>query len=72
FCARLDDSGARLSVANMMYGMAKIHVAQETLGLSPTATSFAAPDSTVTRNTNRWKSGSAMVAGLPGEMEENR
>lgn len=57
FSTGLDDSGARLGLANMKYGLAKIHLAQETLGLTPDATFIAAPDLTVTRNRNRWRSG---------------
>jgi hypothetical protein len=57
FSTGLDDSGARLGLANMRYGLAKIHLAQEALGLAPDATFVAAPDLTVTRNRNRWRSG---------------
>jgi hypothetical protein len=57
FSTGLDDSGARLGLANMKYGLAKIHLAQEALGLAPNATFIAAPDLTVTRNLNRWRSG---------------
>jgi len=57
FSTGLDDSGARLGLANMKYGLAKIHLAQETLGLTPDATFFTAPDLTVTRNSSRWRSG---------------
>lgn len=57
FSTGLDDSGARLGLANMKYGLAKIHFAQEALGLTADATFIAGPDLTVTRNTNRWKSG---------------
>lgn len=53
----LDDSGARLGLANMKYGLAKIHLAQEAFGFKPDATFIAAPDVTITRNTTRWKSG---------------
>jgi hypothetical protein len=57
FSTGLDDSGARLGLANMKYGLAKIHLAQEALGLASDATFIAAPDLTVTRNLNRWRSG---------------
>ncbi len=57
FSTGLDDSGARLGLANMKYGLAKIHLAQEALGLPPDAIFIAAPDLTVTRNLNRWRSG---------------
>ena len=57
FSTSLDDSGARLGLANMRYGLAKIHLAQEALGLIPDATFVAAPDLSVTRNSGRWRSG---------------
>jgi hypothetical protein len=57
FSTGLDDSGARLGLANMKYGLAKIHLAQEALGIAPDATFIAAPDLTVTRNLSRWRSG---------------
>jgi len=57
FSTGLDDSGARLGLVNMRYGLAKIHLAQEALGLTPDATFIAAPDLTVTRNLSRWRSG---------------
>lgn len=57
FSTGLDDSGARLGLANMRYGLAKIHLAQEALGLAPDATFVAAPDLTVTRKHSRWRSG---------------
>lgn len=57
FSTGLDDSGARLGLANMKYGLAKIHLAQEAFGLAPDATFISAPDLTVTRNLSRWQSG---------------
>ncbi|UCF61500.1 MAG: hypothetical protein JSV37_02135 [Anaerolineaceae bacterium] len=57
FSTGLDDSGARLGLTNMKYGLAKILMAQEAYGLEPNAYFVAAPDATVTRNANRWKSG---------------
>ena len=57
FSLGLDDSGARLGLANMRYGLAKILLAQEAYGFEPNAFFIAAPDATVTRNSNRWKSG---------------
>jgi hypothetical protein len=57
FSTGLDDSGAQLGLANMRYGLAKIHWAQERLGLAPNGTFIAAPDLSVTRNRNRWRSG---------------
>lgn len=57
FSYGLDDSGARIGLANMAYGLAKIHLAQEAFGVPANATFIAAPDATITRNTNRWRSG---------------
>ena len=57
FSTGLDDSGARLGLANMRYGLAKIQWVQEMTGLPPNGTFVAAPDLSVTRNKNRWRSG---------------
>ncbi|MEA3344917.1 MAG: hypothetical protein U9Q78_01495 [Chloroflexota bacterium] len=57
FSTGLNDSGCRLGLANMKYGLAKIHWVQQEMGLEPNATFISAPDMTITRNTNRWKSG---------------
>lgn len=57
FSTGLPDSGTRLGLANMRFGLAKIHEVQERLGHDPDATFVSAPDVTVTRNTNRWRSG---------------
>jgi len=57
FSLGLDDSGAQLGLANMRYGLAKIHWVQERIGLPPNGTFIAAPDLSVTRNRNRWQSG---------------
>ncbi len=57
FSTGLDDSGAQLGLANMRYGLAKIHWVQERVGLPPDGTFIAAPDLSVTRNVNRWRSG---------------
>lgn len=57
FSTGLEDSGARLALANLRYGLAKIHFVQETLGVRPDATFVSAPDFTVTRNSGRWRSG---------------
>jgi len=57
FSTGLSDSGARLGVENMRYGLAKIHWVQAQLGLPANATFISAPDLTVTRNSNRWRSG---------------
>jgi hypothetical protein len=57
FFLDLDDAGARLCRANMPYGIAKIHWMQRQLGHEPDATYISTPDSTVTRNIDRWASG---------------
>ncbi|GAF97275.1 unnamed protein product, partial [marine sediment metagenome] len=51
------DFAERLARANAPYGIAKIHWAQEQLGLPPDATFVSAPDVTVTRNAARWEAG---------------
>ena len=57
FFLDLDDAAARLCRANMPHGIAKIHCLQEALGLPPDACYVSTPDSTVTRNLDRWASG---------------
>ncbi|HET9947560.1 MAG TPA: hypothetical protein VFQ22_01415 [Longimicrobiales bacterium] len=72
FSTGLSDSGARLALANMRYGLAKVHHVQEALGMRPDATFVAAPDLTVTRNVARWRSGfgyGGVVAWGDGEDE---
>ncbi len=51
------DVGAQLCLENMKYGLAKIHVVQARLGLTPNATFITSPDVTVTINSFRWNSG---------------
>lgn len=46
-----------MGLANMKHGLATIHCVQERVGLPPDATFVAAPDLSVTRNKNRWRSG---------------
>ena len=57
FSMGLPDSGTRLCLSNMKFGLAKIHCWQRKMGLSPLATFIATPDATVTRNRGRWDSG---------------
>ncbi len=57
FSTGLRDSGSKLCVANMQYGIAKLHILQEYLGLPQNATFIGTPDMTVTRNVTRWNSG---------------
>lgn len=57
FFLDVDDAGARLCRANMPFGLAKIHWMQTELGVEPDACYISTPDSTVTRNRDRWRSG---------------
>ena len=53
----VDDAAARLCRANVGFGLAKMHWIQERLGVEPDASYVSTPDSTVTRNIDRWTSG---------------
>ncbi|MHA1339806.1 MAG: hypothetical protein ACTSRZ_06675 [Promethearchaeota archaeon] len=57
FSLGIDDGVASLCKWNFIYGLAKLHYAQELLGLEPNATFISTPDETISRNTARWKSG---------------
>ncbi len=57
FSTALADSASKLSRLNFRYGLAKMHLVQEHLGMNPTATFIAAPDCTITRNLQRWRNG---------------
>lgn len=57
FMGGVGDSGMSLCAANVPYGIAKIHAAQEQLGLPADATFVASPDATITRNDSRWNQG---------------
>ena len=57
FAMGISDAAASLCLANMQYGLAKLHYAQEQLGLSQRALFIGTPDMTITRNTGRWKAG---------------
>lgn len=57
FTLGLDDGASSLCKWNYKYGLAKIHLAQETLGLEPNATFISTPDETISRNKARWESG---------------
>lgn len=57
FSMGLGDGASYLCRENMIYGLAKIHIIQETFGLNPDATFVSTPDETVTRNLTRWKAG---------------
>lgn len=57
FSTALQDSASKLSRLNFRYGLAKMHLVQDHLGVDPTTTFIAAPDCTITRNLNRWRNG---------------
>jgi len=57
FFVGLNDSGAELCKANIVYGIAGIHYVQSQLGRTPNASFISTPDMTITRNTSRWRSG---------------
>ncbi|QEE17689.2 hypothetical protein DSAG12_03527 [Promethearchaeum syntrophicum] len=57
FSLGVDDGAARLCKANFHYGLAKLHYAQEKLGMVPNATFISTPDETISRNVRRWNSG---------------
>ncbi|MFX0184459.1 MAG: hypothetical protein ACFE95_15360 [Candidatus Hodarchaeota archaeon] len=57
FSTALEDSASKLCRLNFRYGLAKMHLIQEHLGMDPNATFIAAPDATITRNLDRWRNG---------------
>jgi len=57
FFIGLNDSGAELCKANILYGVAGIHYVQNQLGITANATFISTPDMTITRNANRWGNG---------------
>lgn len=57
FSLGVKDGAADLCQWNYKYGLAKIHFAQEKLGISPNATFISTPDETISRNQIRWRSG---------------
>ena len=57
FFLGLEDSGALLCKSNSVYSIAAIHYLQERIGIRPDATFITTPDMTITRNTERWRSG---------------
>ncbi len=57
FFSGVGDLGETLSRTNMAYGIAKIRWVQEQLGMVPDASFVSAPDATITRNIDRWRSG---------------
>jgi len=57
FSTALPDAAADLCLANMTFGLAKIHYAQQHYGLPADATFVGTPDMTITRNSGRWRAG---------------
>ncbi|MBD3312903.1 hypothetical protein GF345_00515 [Candidatus Woesearchaeota archaeon] len=57
FSTGVEDSATELAKANMQFGLAKMHLAQEHYGLEPDATFISSPDETITRNKGRWNQG---------------
>ncbi|HII72011.1 TPA: hypothetical protein HA265_04620, partial [Candidatus Woesearchaeota archaeon] len=57
FSTGLNDGASKLCVANMRYGLAKMHFVQEKYGYEPDATFVTTPDETISRNAVRWESG---------------
>ena len=57
FSLGVDDGASSLCRANFKYGLAKLHCAQEKLGLAPNATFISTPDETISRNRRRWIAG---------------
>jgi hypothetical protein len=57
FAMGIGDAATSLCLANMQYGLAKLHYAQEQLGMAHRALFIGTPDMTITRNTGRWKAG---------------
>lgn len=57
FSTGLNDGTSRMCLANMQYGLAKMHIMQQKYGLSPDATFITTPDETVSRNSVRWEAG---------------
>jgi hypothetical protein len=57
FAMGINDAATSLCLANMQYGLAKLHYAQEQLGVPQRALFIGTPDMTITRNAGRWKAG---------------
>ncbi|MFC1741591.1 hypothetical protein ACFL3V_03580 [Nanoarchaeota archaeon] len=57
FSTGLNDGASHLCLANMRYGLAKMHYVQQKFGLDPDATFVTTPDETVSRNAVRWEQG---------------
>lgn len=57
FSTGINDGTSHLCLANMKYGLAKMHLVQRKYGLDPDATFITTPDETISRNTRRWEQG---------------
>ena len=57
FSTGLNDSTSCLCKSNMAYGLAKLHITQDALGMEPTASFISTPDETISRNVGRWNAG---------------
>ena len=57
FSLGVDDGASSLCKENFKFGLAKLHYAQEQLGMKPNATFISTPDETISRNKRRWLSG---------------
>ncbi len=57
FSLALNDAAAKLSEANMAYGLAKINYVLAELGYEADALFIGSPDTTITRNSARWSAG---------------
>ncbi|MHA1717662.1 MAG: hypothetical protein ACTSXP_18625 [Promethearchaeota archaeon] len=57
FSMGIGDGASSLCRKNMVYGLAKIQLAQEFLGMNPDAFFISTPDETISRNIARWNSG---------------
>ncbi len=57
FSLGVKDSGSKIGIQVMTFGLAKLHFLQESLGLKPNAFFVGAPDVTITRNIYRFNAG---------------
>ncbi|MFH1063549.1 MAG: hypothetical protein V1729_00545 [Candidatus Woesearchaeota archaeon] len=59
FSTGMNDGASHLCLANMKYGLAKIHYTLNKFNMTPDATFATTPDETVSRNSSRWEQGIA-------------
>ncbi|MFW9853824.1 MAG: hypothetical protein ACFFFG_02095 [Candidatus Thorarchaeota archaeon] len=57
FSTAVGDSASKLCRLNFQFGLAKMHLVQEDLGLQSDASFISAPDCTISRNVHRWRNG---------------